>query len=1199
MANDFRMSDPRLKDPIQGISDGFKEPVQDKTPGFFQSLRNPYHLMLEESLPASLYQWITGNTKKKQAQEALEFIRNNPQLRGSKLYTVAERKLQRFGYLLEDGDMHIDMKEVGNMIKKNPKLFGAELVNMLMADPWLMFMPLGWGKLGRGVVNSIRMKAGKRLQYKRLGAKTTDDLKVGAFATLATPFVFSTVWQGSEDRTLDPKRTTVETTIGATAGALFSVGFAGTAELARRATRLNRSTVNRAYEDILKSEGANVTDIGPDGYNVGSVKLLEKLRKEVNETFIDEPSPRTLNVRYQDLRSDQAMAFFRRTKEGAKEGTVYMDVKRIREAFEKKAWTKPKMEGVDPLPENQFKTAKEFQDFIYYHELGHWQNPILRGESRAAYENRMNRIALNAAERNKIDQAVAKDILNSKTKFDILASEMTVVLRQLYENGRDMSVASWFKGAASIGAVLGTAQFLTADDEKLLATAKGVGLGAGIYVAGRALFKGFKNHDSDHAALAVESALDASKIITVKTNSLVHKLSQSVKNALPDAIDSRRKVFYYLTGARGKWNSKTSQFEYNSKLGPMKKTDLSDAEFKVAEQVKDIFKEFDELFSKKGAGLYENTRANYLPLIWNEFNPKYKPFQFVNEFDGKIVTGQSDKFRFGQSRVFGDINKGLSKGGAYTIKEGMDDPAELIKIYGFAAAKALSTRSLIRHLGSTKLNNKPLLIKPGGYYAIDKTNYIQFDHPYFTRDGKTPWIHKGIDNALRMVFDATDEGQFMGALFTTNLMMKRLAVGFSFFHAGALVESMWFAGNKLNFAKKVLDPRSKKELQGLIDNPERYIKEFPHAVEQLKAAGFDDVIQFARGNGLMISTPEDVGFDRFYYNLRGLETGLKNHFGINTGSRAEKVFKWFDRITWDRVFTQAKLHTFLSALNKPTIMNKPNAMQIVKGDTQAQIYSKAQRAAQFANDAFGGQNWEMLANRIQTPWLKRMMQTTFAPGSRGYMQLLMFAPDWTISNIRIIAKSLPAFESDPALRRLYQYYFAKAAATYAVAGSALNYIFSGQSLLENTDPTRINLGNGEVLTFSKQLMEPFHWITAPQSTGLKKIGSLPRTTIEVLTNKQYLTTKWSPNITKKDDEAIEKGLKIGGQVGKRFLPIWLQQASKSVSDGLEREGLSVDLAADVSVDFVLGQMGHPRYKGPRTSQYKTKGLVRSPYETLF
>ena len=50
--------------------------------------------------------------------------------------------------------MSIDLKEVGNMIKSNPKMFGAELVNMLMADPWLLFMPLGWGRLGRGVFKS-------------------------------------------------------------------------------------------------------------------------------------------------------------------------------------------------------------------------------------------------------------------------------------------------------------------------------------------------------------------------------------------------------------------------------------------------------------------------------------------------------------------------------------------------------------------------------------------------------------------------------------------------------------------------------------------------------------------------------------------------------------------------------------------------------------------------------------------------------------------------------------------------------------------------------------------------------------------------------------------------------------------------------------------------------------------------------------
>ena len=64
-----------------------------------------------------------------------------------------------------------------------------------------------------------------------------------------------------------------------------------------------------------------------------------------------------------------------------------------------------------------------------------------------------------------------------------------------------------------------------------------------------------------------------------------------------------------------------------------------------------------------------------------------------------------------------------------------------------------------------------------------------------------------------MVFDAEDEGKLLTALTHTNFMMKRLAVGFSFFHAGALIESLWFAGAKPKFIKKILDPRSKGELE--------------------------------------------------------------------------------------------------------------------------------------------------------------------------------------------------------------------------------------------------------------------------------------------------------------------------------------------------------------------------------------------------
>ena len=95
-----------------------------------------------------------------------------------------------------------------------------------------------------------------------------------------------------------------------------------------------------------------------------------------------------------------------------------------------------------------------------------------------------------------------------------------------------------------------------------------------------------------------------------------------------------------------------------------------------------------------------------------------------------------------------------------------------------------------------------------------------------------------------------------------------------------------------------------------------------------------------------------------------------------------------------------------------------------------------------------------------SPILRELAWSTFKPGSRGWLQLLFFAPDWTIANIRIIGKALPGVTKDPDLARIYQMYALRAALYYATIGTALNYMFSGHSQLENTDPTRIDLVNG-------------------------------------------------------------------------------------------------------------------------------------------
>ena len=1079
MANGFKLDDVNLKDPVVDIRDPLRDPLQSniqKPPGFFSSLRNPMELIFEESLPASLYQWITGNTKKKQAQDALRFLQRNPNLRGSGQYQEAERIYKKFGYLLEEGDQQFEFSEVVKLAKKHPGIMGAELVNMIVADPYLLAIPsLFFTRLGRGVVNATRAKYSKRFKYvdDKFKQAYRKDIKYGAAAALFTPLAFSTGLQLGEKGEISLGRTTTETTIGATAGLVLSTIFGGIPALAARDLNISEPKVRQAFVNATKNmKPDKLLELTPDGNRVATRALIKELRKQ------------------------------------------YKDV--------------------------------------------------------------------------------------STEEFNRLANTMDIALTEPIEKGLDMAKATALK-AASFGAIGATAQFLTEPKDKLEESAIGFGVGAGIYLGAKGLFRLMRTLPAEfetQSIKTIENALDAAHVYNNKLTSTAIPVVNRIKEFLPDET-SRSKVFHYIQGTK---INKNLKFDLNGKELTVK--DLTKRErqaaFYIRKTLDDLYKEVDKL----DPTLIRSYRTNYLPLLWDQFSRE--PLLFANQFDEKI-TGLSGVFRLGKERKFRDINEGYKAG--YTLKKGMDDPAELIRIYTTSLNRALVTRQMVKYLTEAQYSpvvvpvgqgftaKLPIMInnsrQAGTYGRFLGSHYTKFNHPFLGKRDSV-YIIRGTEKSLRMVFDATTEGQLMAGIFTTNLMMKRLAVGFSFFHAGALAESMIFAGVPMKVTGKFIKQafsRKGTEIEELINNPGKYLTEFTHANQAIKDAGFNDVVRFAQANRLTISTPEDVGFDRFYAQMRKFDRLLKHQFGIKTGEKIENVFKFFDRITWDRIFTHAKLYTFLTQLNK--------TLDPAVDKTQAQIYRKARLAAQFTNDAFGGQDWFAMTRRIQTPLFKKLAQTTFQPGSRGYLQLLLFAPDWTISNLRIIGKSLPAFENATDARRMYGYYFARAALIYAVAGSALNYAFSGKSILENKDPTRIDLGNGDVLTFSKQLMEPFHWITDPQKTGLKKIGSLPRTVTEVFTNKQYLTTGYSPNITVKDDTAIEKALKMGGQAGQRFLPIWLQSSVRSIQEQLEAGKVPTDIAADVALDFVLGQSGHPRYKGPRYTQYKLGGLIRNPYETLF
>ena len=87
-------------------------------------------------------------------------------------------------------------------------------------------------------------------------------------------------------------------------------------------------------------------------------------------------------------------ATLRKNSDGSpKEITI--DVDAIKTQFADKPWTKPKIEGVNPLPDKLFKTPEEWAKFVYLHEEAHVQYPNLNGTlSKADYENLVNQKAL-------------------------------------------------------------------------------------------------------------------------------------------------------------------------------------------------------------------------------------------------------------------------------------------------------------------------------------------------------------------------------------------------------------------------------------------------------------------------------------------------------------------------------------------------------------------------------------------------------------------------------------------------------------------------------------------------------------------------------------------------------------------------------------------------------------------------------------
>jgi len=140
-------------------------------------------------------------------------------------------------------------------------------------------------------------------------------------------------------------------------------------------------------------------------------------------------------------------------------------------------------------------------------------------------------------------------------------------------------------------------------------------------------------------------------------------------------------------------------------------------------------------------------------------------------------------------------------------------------------------------------------------------------------------------------------------------------------------------------------------------------------------------------------------------------------------------------------------------------------------------------------------------------------------------------------------------------------------------------MFTGKSLLDNADPTRVDLGNGYSLSLSKQYFEPFHWATHPFKTLVSKQGSTLKLTEQLLLNKQFLTSPWPSPVSEKDRNALQKAYDYGSQVTMSLVPFSFRGIVQEIAD---KGSISIHDA----LRELMGIIGHPIYNIPRNEKYK-------------
>ncbi len=409
------------------------------------------------------------------------------------------------------------------------------------------------------------------------------------------------------------------------------------------------------------------------------------------------------------------------------------------------------------------------------------------------------------------------------------------------------------------------------------------------------------------------------------------------------------------------------------------------------------------------------------------------------------------------------------------------DIATLLKTYGSSMVRAQLNSRLTGYLSTMRtLNGHPMM----GTKQEVPDYYVKFTHPNFKgADGEYLYVNPNIAPDLRLYFETSTPSLANRILQNIILISKRSALGFSFFHMAALAWSGLNAGlNPIEVFKNVMPGLKGKGLLALAGQE-----------------GYDEVLHGIR-NGFVVGALEELKGDTLINAMRNIADASEKAINkltyvkplgkvvaapLRVLARSQEII---DTHLWDHVNTGLKASTYLAAINR--LIREDARRAIRTGTKETNIDLLRQRAAQFTNDAYGNQNWNQMAMNVRGHMGHRIAAALNKPTTRGYIRMLVFAPDWSLSNLRVITKSLDVTDKG---QSEYLKYTIRSALLFAFIAEALQQSAGEGSIFDDSlkDALRPDIGGGQQIELSKQLAEVLRiFIHGPGHVVGHKSGTL-------------------------------------------------------------------------------------------------------------